>query len=57
MVYKHLHRPTRHGWGKMSWANGTLYGSDSQFIYGEGDRYIGHWSNDKQDGTYNESTD
>ena len=42
--------PIRHGWGKMSWANGTLYGSNWQFIYGEGDNYIGQWYNNEQYG-------
>ena len=43
-------KPVRHGWGKMSWQNGTLYGRDLQFIYLEGDEYLGHWSNDLQNG-------
>ena len=42
----------RHGWGKMSWKNGTLYGSDLQFIYGEQDEYIGQWLDNIQHGNY-----
>ena len=47
---KLANKPVRHGWGKMSWQNGTLYGTDLQFIYLEGDEYLGHWSNDLQNG-------
>ena len=42
----------RHGWGKMSWKNGTLYGSDLQFIYSDQDEYIGQWLNNIQHGDY-----
>ena len=49
-VAKLANKPVRHGWGKMSWQNGTLYGRDLQFIYLEGDEYLGHWSNDLQSG-------
>ena len=49
-VVKLANKPVRHGWGKMSWENGTLYGRDLQFIYLEGDEYLGHWSNDLQNG-------
>ena len=49
-VVKLANKPIRHGWGKMSWENGTLYGRDLQFIYLEGDEYLGHWSNDLQSG-------
>ena len=49
-VAKLANKPLRHGWGKMSWQNGTLYGRDLQFIYLEGDEYLGHWSNDLQNG-------
>ena len=49
-VAKLATKPVRHGWGKMSWQNGTLYGRDLQFIYLEGDEYLGHWSNDLQSG-------
>ena len=49
-VAKLANKPVRHGWGKMSWQNGTLYGRDLQFIYLEGDEYLGHWSNDLQNG-------
>ena len=40
----------RHGWGKMCWNNGTLYGINLQFIYSEGDEYIGEWVDDTQNG-------
>ena len=49
-VAKLANKPVRHGWGKMSWQNGTLYGRDLQFIYLEGGEYPGHWSNDLQNG-------
>lgn len=49
-VIKLENKPVRHGWGKMSWQNGTLYGRDLQFVYLEGDEYLGHWSNDLQNG-------
>ena len=49
-IVKLANKPVRHGWGKMSWENGTLYGRDLQFIYLEGDEYLGHWSNDLQSG-------
>ena len=42
----------RHGWGKMSWKNGTLYGNNLQFIYSDKDEYIGQWSDDSQNGKY-----
>ena len=42
----------REGWGKMSWANGTLYGDEGkgQFVYAQGDEYIGQWFDDTQNG-------
>ena len=42
----------RHGWGKMSWKNGTLYGNDLQFIFSDQDEYIGQWLNNIQHGDY-----
>ena len=46
----------RHGWGKMTWKGGTLYGDEiygrGPFIYGEGDEYVGHWREDKQNGKH-----
>lgn len=40
----------RHGWGEMYWKNGTVYGPGNIFIYSHGDRYVGQWLNNKQDG-------
>ena len=40
----------RHGWGKMTWKNGTLYGSELQFVYSDQDEYIGQWFNNSQNG-------
>ena len=40
----------RHGWGEMLWSNGTLYGSQLQFYYSEGDRYLGEWVDGVQEG-------
>ena len=42
----------RHGWGKMSWKNGTLYGSNLQFVYSDHDEYIGQWLDNIQHGNY-----
>lgn len=41
-----------HGWGEMRWANGTLYGPGNIFIYSDGDRYFGQWSNGLQEGQH-----
>ena len=43
-------RDIRHGWGKMTWNNGTLYGSNLQFIYSSQDEYIGQWADNDQHG-------
>ena len=42
----------RHGWGKMSWKNGTLYGANLQFVYSDHDEYIGQWLDNIQHGNY-----
>lgn len=45
-----LKKGVRHGWGEMSWANGTLYGPGLVFYYSVGDRYLGEWVEGQQDG-------
>ena len=32
------------------WRNGTVYGSESQFFYSHGDRYLGEWVQGVQEG-------
>ena len=48
----HSKQIMRHGWGKMTWKNGTLYGSELQFVYSDQDEYIGQWINNNQYGKY-----
>ena len=40
----------RDGWGEMVWANGTLYGPSNIFYYSSGDKYLGQWKDDVQEG-------
>jgi len=41
---------TRDGWGEIRWRNGTLYGPGNIFFYTTGDRYLGQWTNNLQQG-------
>ena len=40
----------RHGWGEMRWNNGSRYGPDDIFFYSSGDRYVGQWVDNVQEG-------
>ncbi|XP_023331834.1 phosphatidylinositol 4-phosphate 5-kinase 5 [Eurytemora carolleeae] len=40
----------RDGWGEMRWNNGTLYGTENEFYYTEGDKYLGQWKQNLQQG-------
>ena len=42
----------RHGWGEMRWNNGSTYGPDDIFFYSSGDRYVGQWVKNVQEGIY-----
>ena len=42
----------KHGWGEMLWANGTLYGPADIFYYTLGDKYLGQWQKDLQEGIH-----